>query len=277
MKFKIAVLTSAFVMVAATSQAGDITSPFYLPMEGKFVSETSIETNRLKGKHNASGVYEGLNIREKLGFGVSDNWMAYAEIANNFDYGDHYNNDWNMDYTIGTAYNLDIGNFKHQFGLAYKTFQPKEFFGNNVVGSSNWNKYVELNAKMGYDMDCSWMMPYIDVTGTYGLNTVEADKYAMLNAPQQGKWTYSTFAGAHMWWEETTADLGVRWENVRGGNMLLGGDDQSRDDVYLEGKFNYLYSEDMSVGVFGQYLIADSEMGNVDYGYTLGANFKVEF
>ncbi|MFI3241334.1 MAG: hypothetical protein R3Y43_02070 [Alphaproteobacteria bacterium] len=276
MKLRTAVLTSAFVMFAAASHAADITSPFYLPMEGQMLSDTYLETSRFKGE-NASGTIESLSIKEKIGLGVTNDWMAYVALANNFDYGGSLNNDLNFDYTIGTAYNMDHQNFKSQIGLAYRTFKPESFYGHQYIDSSNWNKYIEFNAKIGYKMPCSWMMPYLDITATYALNTVAEQKYvATINAPSQGDLTYSTFAGAHMWWQDTTADLGFRWDNVHQDKELFGGN-KTRDDIYLEGKLNFLQSENSSIGIYGQYLIGDSDMPNVDYGYVLGANYKIVF
>ncbi len=286
MKFRTAVLTSAAVMLASSAAMAhhtnkdmnndmmDITSPFYLPMEGKMLSETSVEYSRLNGE-KFGNLSEGWYAKEILSYGVSDNMSVFAAIGNTFDNKEGpasegaYNNSHNYDYTVGMKYNHHFDKVMTQMSVAYNTFQPKSF---GYEGSDNWNKYVNLGAKVGYQMD-SGCMPYVSFNANYGLNTVDHAYLNMMSSPVEDHFTYVSYAGVYKAYDKVSTDMGIRWDNVRQGL----GDGKSRDDVYAQATINYKIADDMSVGVYGDYLVGDSHMSEFDYVYTVGANLKVAF
>lgn len=281
MKLRITLLASAAVLIAGQAMAADITSPFYLPQTGKFLSDASIQYRRFSAdKLIYSG--QGWYAKEKISYGVSDNLSVNAAIGNNFDNkyatlaGENftYNNSHNFDYTLGAAYNYTAKQFLTQVYTAYNTFKPKSFLGDKY--SNAWNKYVTLGAKIGYSLGNDSFIPYIDFKAVYGLNDVAyaSDAYGH-SSPIEGHWTYSTFVGVHKMWEVVSTDIGVRWDNVR--HDLYSRNHSSRNDVYAHGSVNYFISEDMTVGLYGDYLIGDTYKGNINDDYTVGANFKFGF
>ena len=48
MKFRTILLASAAVMFAGSAMAADLTNPFYLPGQGKFASDTTVDYSRTK-------------------------------------------------------------------------------------------------------------------------------------------------------------------------------------------------------------------------------------
>lgn len=280
MKLRITLLASVAFLVAGQAMAADITSPFYLPQTGKFLSDTSIEYRRFSADKL---IYsdQGWYAKEKVSYGVNDNLSVNAAIGNNFDNryssfsdDDTYNNSHNFDYTVGAAYNYTAKQFLTQVYTAYNTFKPKSFLGGDY--SNDWNKYVTLGAKIGYSLGNDDFIPYIDFKAVYGLNDVAhaSDVYGD-NSPIEGHWTYSTFAGVHKMWEVVSTDIGVRWDNVR--HDLYSRDKKSRNDVYAQGSVNYFIREDMTVGLYGDYLIGGTYLANTNDDYTVGANFKLGF
>ena len=54
MKFRTILLASAAVMFAGSAMAADLTNPFYLPGQGKFASDTTVDYSRTKLEHNSA-------------------------------------------------------------------------------------------------------------------------------------------------------------------------------------------------------------------------------
>lgn len=48
MKFRTILLASAAVMFAGSAMAADLTNPFYLPGQGKFASDTTVDYSHTK-------------------------------------------------------------------------------------------------------------------------------------------------------------------------------------------------------------------------------------
>ena len=96
MKFRTILLASAAVMFAGSAAAADLTNPFYLPGQGEFTSDTSVNYSRNKFKHGW-GVDEQWSATEEVQYGVTDNFAVKAAINNEFDTQGEYNNDHNFD------------------------------------------------------------------------------------------------------------------------------------------------------------------------------------
>ena len=112
MKFRTMLLASAAVMFTSSAFAADITNPFFLPTQGKFLSDTSVEFSRYKSDNGvAEDVDKNLYANETLSYGLTDNLALVGSIGNTFDYNkdDRYNNDHNFDYMLGVKYNHNFG------------------------------------------------------------------------------------------------------------------------------------------------------------------------
>ncbi|MFI3241335.1 MAG: hypothetical protein R3Y43_02075 [Alphaproteobacteria bacterium] len=277
MKLKTLLLTSAAILGATNAMATDITSPFYLPEIDEGLSTTSVEYSRVN-MDETSNQSKGWYVKEEIAYGLSDNLALTASIGNTFDNkwvgreGD-YNNSHNFDYSVGAKYNEFYGNVLTQYSFTYETFQAKSF---GLSNSDAWNQYFDLGAKLGYEFDCG-LLPYVSFNATYGYNTVDNaarnnDISRTMSDPKEGKFAYSTFAGVFKQFENTSAEFGVRWDNVRHSDSYM-----SRDDVFAEAQFDYLISDSMSVGVYGEYYVGGSYRADIDYDYTVGANLKMAF
>lgn len=256
MKLKYMLLTSAAVLVTSTAMAKDINNPFFLPETNGILSETSIQYNRAMDKDNI--LYnEGTYAQEMLTYGITDNFAVYGAFGNHFDTNREFNNDHNFDYAVGMKYNHNFNNILTQVGAEYYTFKAKSWGADT---DNDWTKVGSVNAKVGYEFD-NGFLPYASVALANVIND---------NAIEDTADTlYSARLGAYKAWNSVSTDLALRWDFERNG--------AEHNEVYAEAAVNYLLSDDMSAGIYGEYLIADSIMGQIDYDYAVGANFKFLF
>lgn len=265
MNFRTILLASAAVMFTGSAMAADITSPFYLPGQNEITSQTSIQHSRVKAENNyafennGKSVDKSLSATEEVVYGVTDNFAVRGEITNYFDNNrfsnNDYNNDHNLDYTVGARYNLQSGNLLSQFGLDYYTFNPKSFFGHRG-NDSRWYKQLDLSSKIGYDLG-NGLTPYAE-----GIISSPIDQK---DRPLFG----SVFAGVHKYMDSVSLDGGIRYTyNLDGHNT---------NDWFAEAEANYFLNDKMAVGAFGSYYLGGSANEYVDYGYEMGAKFKVLF
>lgn len=264
MNYKTILLASAAVMFAGAATAEDFTGSLYLPSQGKVLSDTSFVRDRVKFKNNA-GVAEGVYLQEQMTYGVTDNFSVVGMIGNHFDWAgwtnQEFNNDHNFDYGLGVKYNMRHNRIVGQVGVGYYTYNPKSFFGHRG-NDSRWYKQINGNAQLGYEL-CDGLTPYtsIDISG----NIDEADREL---------W-YSWFLGAHKTWEKFALDGGVRYDFKTDGS--------NKNSWFLQAEANYFVTDNMAVGVFGDYYLGGSDYvyntvtPEIDYGYTAGVNFKVVF
>lgn len=271
MKFRTMLLASAAVMFATSASAADITNPFFLPMQGKVLSNTSIDYGRFKtdeGGVDGEGVERSLVAAEELTYGVTDNFSLVGRIRNHFDIDHDYNNDHNFDYKIGAKYNYNYGKVLTQVAAAYNTFDPRSWYGTSGEGidedseyrTNRWAKALEGEVKLGYACDCG-LVPYtsFNVNGTIDQS-----------ARQQG---YSWFLGAHKMLENVALDGGFRYDFGTWAND----NDHRYEAWYVQAEVDYFVNDDMTVGVYGDYYLGGKEHKDVDYGYTIGLNAKVLF
>ena len=277
MKFRTLLLASAAVMFSTSAMAVDITNPFYLPTEGKFLSDTSLEMNR--GKLD-TGMYETEEktgyAREELTYGVTNNFAVVAGIGNTFDFNkkedlekSYYNNDHNFDYSVGVKYNYVNGKLMTQAGVMYNTWNEETFTSNYYEDNETnerWRKELEGYVRVGYDMGC--ITPYTEFTA-WG----ELDR----DANEQ---EYSLKLGLYKAWDKVTADAGVRYafdetEDDDGSNG-------HNERVDLELGVNYLVNDNFSVGAYAEYYLGGDVEENIsrkdiEYDRTIGLNAKVAF
>ena len=109
MKLKSVLLASVAVLFAGSASAADLTSPFFVPSQGKMTSDTKVQYGRT---HVDNGIYDNLYASEELAYGITNNLAVFGTIGNHFDIEKEFNNSHNFDYEIGAKYNHNFGNVK---------------------------------------------------------------------------------------------------------------------------------------------------------------------
>ena len=278
MKFRTLLLASAAVMFTTSAMATDITNPFYLPVKGKFLSDTKIEMNRGKADTGTvEAVEKGAYAREELTYGVTDNFAVVAGIGNTFDYdksaeinGYSLNNDHNFDYSLGVKYNYTNGKLLTQAGVAYNTVNMKSWVGKSWTDpetNERWMKSLEGYVRVGYDMGC--MTPYTEFTAEGELDR---------DANEQ---EYSWKLGLYKAWDKVTADAGIRY-SFDETEDLDGNGNGKNERFDLELAVNYLVNDNFSVGAYAEYYLGgdardDVSRKDIEYDRTIGLNAKVAF
>lgn len=265
MKFRTMLLASAAVMFTSSAFAADITNPFFLPTQGKFLSDTKVEFARTKMEGTSEGTGREIYAREQLAFGITDNLAVFGAIGNTFDYGENndMNNDHNFDYELGVKYNHNFGKVLTQVGVSYWTYDPQSWKGQDEMDdetSERWRKGVNAHVMLGYAMDCG-LTPYTSFS-------VDADIDRDNNEQR-----YSWFVGAHKKWEKVAVDGGFRYEF---GDEYDGNGDDHNEDLYLQLAADYFIKDNFTVGVYGDYNLLPEDK-DVKYDYTVGLNAKVLF
>lgn len=260
MKFRTLLLASAAVMIAAPAFAqDDITATFYTPAKGKFLSNTSLITSRVKADTGVNeAVAKSLIALEELTYGVTDNFAVWGTIGNNFNVDQDYNNDHNFGYELGAKYTFNYGKILGQVALAYQTRDPRSWYGKNGEGAeystNKWEKNIDGKIKLGYALDCG-LTPY---------TTFEVSDEVTHSAKDKD---YSWFIGAHKMLDKVSVDAGVHYD--------FNSDDF--EEWFARAEANYFIKDNMTVGVFGDYYLGGTNRKDIDYGYDLGLNFKVAF
>ena len=265
MKFRTMLLASAAVMFTSSAFAADITNPFFLPTQGKFLSDTKVEFSRTKWEGEYGGAEKDLYAREQLAFGITDNLAVFGAIGNTFDYDkdERLNNDHNFDYELGVKYNHNFGKVLTQVGASYWTNDPQSWYGQDKMDnetSERWRKGVNAHVMLGYAMDCG-LTPYTSFS-------VDADIDRDNNEQR-----YTWFVGAHKKWEKVAVDGGFRYEF---GDEYDGNGDDRNEDLYVQLAADYFIKDNFTVGVYGDYNLLPEDK-DVKYDYTVGLNAKVLF
>ena len=265
MKFRTMLLASAAVMFTSSAFAADITNPFFLPTQGKFLSDTKVQFSREKMEGTSEGTGREIYAREQLAFGVTDNLAVFGAIGNTFDYGENndMNNDHNFDYELGVKYNHNFGKVLTQVGASYWTYDPQSWYGQNYSDDEmgdRWEKEINAHVMLGYAMDCGFT-PYT----SFSVNAdIDRD-----NNEQRYTW----FVGAHKKWEKVAVDGGFRYEF---GDEYDGNGDDHNEDLYVQLAADYFIKDNFTVGVYGDYNLLPEDK-DVKYDYTVGLNAKVLF
>ena len=263
MNFKTILLTTAAVtMIAGVANAKDFTGSLFLPSQGELLSNTSIEHGRLKDKY--AGVVKALVASEELTYGVTDNFSIVGAISNLFDGGyfsniRELNNDHNFSYDLGVKYNHNFGKVLTQVGLGYSTYQPASWKGHKG-NSSDWNKEVNAEVQIGYDMGNGWV-PYAMFTA----DTVVDEHHRPIN--------YSAFAGVHKTFDKFAVDTGLRYDFDH---------DDDTEQYFWQLEADYFLTDNIALGIHGDYFLGGDDTlgylgGNTKYEYTIGAQLKVLF
>lgn len=266
------IMTSTVALIFAVSTAKaddmDITSPLYLPSEYETISDTSLSFRKMEFKNLPAD--KDFILREEVDMGIAEQTALRFVLDNRFNF-DHftaqqYNNDLNLDYEIGAAKNLPLTeNLKMQLGASYYTFDPKSWYGHsynskmqlrNQMGSSRWYKELRGDVKLGYELE-DGLMPYtsFSVNG----NVDSSDRHL----------DYVAFAGLHKNEYSFSYDVGMRYE--------FSSEKDGNNSLFMQGSSDYFINDNMTIGGYADYRFGGSYTPKVDYGYTLGARFKIRF
>ncbi len=265
MNYKTILMASAAVMFATAASAKDITNPFYLPEQGKVLSDTSIEMSRTNFKHYGNDD-KSLYANEEITYGVTDNFSIFGSIGNEFDgkkfSNGEYNNDHNFDYMLGAKYNMQAGNWLAQVGAHYYTYDQESWYGHNRPnGNDRWYKELGAQVKLGYDL-CNGWTPYTSFDIAGNIDDAERDL------------GYSWFGGVHKKFDKASVDAGLRYD--------FNHNDGSANQLYAQAEANYFIKDNIAVGLYGDYYLAGNDGENwedadIDYDYTAGLQAKVLF
>jgi len=257
---KTLLLASAAALFATTANAQDFTGSLFLPSQGKFLSDTSMEYSRTRYKHNL-GAAEGVYGNQAVTYGVTNNFSAFGAIGNHFNWANwtnqQYNNWHNFDYEVGGKYNMTspCGKIVGQVAATYYTFDPKSWYGRRNT-DDRWYKELRGEIQAGYKVD-NTLTPYAKFS-THG----------NIDNAQRSLW-YSTFLGAHKSFNRAAVDAGVRYDFVTHG--------PNTNQWYLQGEANYFVTPKVALGTFGDYRLAGSGSSYIKYDYTVGVNVKAYF
>ena len=249
--------SAAIIALAGSANAADFTGSLYLPGQGQLLSNTAIEHSRVK--FDKGGAAKDLYASETVTYGITDNFSVVGTIGNYFNVkkytNQEYNNDHNFDYTIGGKYNMRSGNWLSQVGLSYYTYNPKSWEGHRF-NDARWYKAVIANAQLGYDLGNGWT-PYASFTAGSDID----QSHRSID--------YIAFAGVHKTADKFAVDGGIRYKF----NL----EDANTNTWWLQAEANYFVTENVALGVFGDYYLGGTGSDEIDYDYTAGVNLKVLF
>ena len=243
------------VLLSGTSAlAMDVTNPFYIPMKGDFLSETALSYEN--GNH---GNYEALYGLEALSYGITDKLTVSGLISDT----------WLLDQPGTTGHDrYDNPNWK--VGLKYnlvdccKTNWKVQLGADFAQGYNEIHNYKELSGygKIGYVFEKE-TMPYVTAgvikpIGQYENEPIYTARAALYKIC--GKHIATDIGAIYTWAQHTDEyDTGSKHTS----------------DWALDAEIDYVFSDCMSVGLGGAYVL-DAKPENYDY-YTVGVNFKVAF
>jgi len=242
-------LFAVALLASSSAFAMDVSNPFYVPMKGDFLSETSSVYTNIE-----DGALEFMDFTETLSYGITRNFSVNGTIADTwlFDAPGFHGHDRydNPAWGLGLKYNLvDCckTNWKVQLGADYEQ-----------GGVDHHDKEFSGYAKIGYQLGN--LLPYVTVTGYKPVGRYETDPG--INTRVALNTAFS---------KKVNLDLGATydWE----GTTKYDGKHQSQ--WILDAGLNYVFSDCMSVGLTGAYLL-DTKPDSED-AYTVGVNFKVAF
>ena len=258
MKLKSVLLASAAVLFAGSASAADLTSPFFVPSQGKITSDTKVEHSRTHwseryGNFYESGVEDATVAREELAYGITNNLAVFGVIGNYFDNEGEYNNSHNFDYEIGARYNKDFGRIKTQVAGSYYTYDPKSFEG-HIKTDERWQKYFNGEIKVGVDM-CNGLIPYASYKFSGQVDSSDREFYQ------------SAFLGVHKYAGKWAADAGIRYD--------FNTDSRSNNLVYAQAEVDYYAMDNLALGVYGDYKLGGSNVSSDNYEDNIGSDYTV--
>lgn len=242
-------LTFSFI---AQAMAEDITNPFYMPLKGKALSETSFVFRQ--DKFDENGLYdvnENTFLTEKVSLGVSDNFSFSAVLGNRFmASGDADNFYWGL----GALYALAFENHPElltQIGVDYH--------------QEGHYKDVDVFARIGYIADIIFL-PYAEFRYNQPIDYGKDKNEAVFSARVAG---YSMLAQK----VGITAGLDMTFNHE--GSMRYRSEGVRRQAYSLFGTADFVVSEKIAIGLSGDWLFHESGISST--GYSVGAHVKIAF
>ena len=258
MKLKSVLLASAAVLFAGSASAADLTSPFFVPSQGKITSDTKVQQSRTHWSDagswgRESGVEDATYASEELAYGITNNLAVFGVIGNYFDNEGEYNNSHNFDYEIGARYNKDFGRIKTQVSGSYYTYDPKSFEG-HIKTDERWQKYFNGEIKVGVDM-CNGLIPYASYKFSGQVDSSDREFYQ------------SAFLGVHKYAGKWAADAGIRYD--------FNTDSRNNNLVYAQAEVDYYAMDNLALGVYGDYKLGGSNVSSDNYEDNIGSDYTV--
>jgi len=245
-------LFAVALLASSSAFAMDVSNPFYVPMKGDFLSETSYTYTNWNHSDD-----EDATIAETLSYGITKNFALNATLGTNWLY-----NEWgqpdphghdrydNVFWGVGMKYNLiDCckTNWKVQLGA-------------NYAQGGYWahSKAISGYAKAGYQM--GRFLPYLTVTADKDIGKAE-DK----------AWLATRAALNTVLTKKTNLDLGLtyNWDSATHGMGT------HMSEWVADAALNYVFSDCMSAGLTGAYLMRTKPWD--EDAFNIGVNFKVAF
>ena len=250
---------TAVLLAGSSAFAMDVTNPFYVPMKGDFLSETSAVYQNVE-----HGSAEFSEFAETLSYGISKKLAISGTISDIWAFdlqGDGLtgHKKWdNPAWGLGLKYNLvDCckTKWKVQLGADYEQ-----------GGVDHHEKTLSGFVKAGYQLDK--VLPYASLTVEKPIGRYEADPVLAGRLA-----AYAPLA------DKVNLDVGItyEWDSVTNG---IGHDSEWTADATL----NYVFSDCISVGLTGSYILQARDNIAAEFGeklnrdgYALGVNFKAAF
>ncbi len=243
---------------AGTAAAADITNPFFLPESLHVASVTS--GSFTEGAYKDGGFSERTYtkaVTEELAFGIVNNLAIIGGIEKDwtkwkdrtFGISDKDKND--LDWEAGLAWNILHCDTKLQLSSVYGQEDP---------GVKGTYKYFDTELKLGYQFEK--FLPYI--SGSV------VTPVAQTRDGRTNRWNYTTRVGVYQ------GKCGV-WSLDTGVAVNFDRADHSRY-VTADAEASYYLTKNMTLGVYGSYLLDGKEKGNPDvYGKSVGARLRLYF
>ena len=241
------------LLATTSAMAMDVSHPFYVPMKGDFLSETGISYTNYE-----HGYTESLDATETLSYGVTKNFSVNATVgdtwvldAPGFKGHDRYDN---PAWGLGVKYNLiDCckTNWKVQLGANY-----------DQGGVDKQDQELSAYAKAGYQIKN--FLPYATVAVEKPIGRNEEDPTWVGRAALNTAFS-----------KKVNLDLGATYTWNSAKKEWRAGSTKHESDWTADATLNYVFSDCMSVGLTGKYLL-DVKPYNQD-AYQVGVNFKVAF
>ena len=243
---------------ASAIYAADVTNPFYVAGEGKFLSDTSATYQNFD-----HGWTKSLLATETVSYGVAKGAAVAVKVADSwfFNWGSGHEKYDNPAFGISAKYNIVDDAAKVQVEAGYEQGIFTDETASFAIAGDHHVKNIYGTVKAGYDLGDGFL-PYASLTvskfiGKYNEDPVYTGRIALAK----------TFN------EHFTSDAGISYiynseKNWAGKRIKTWTADAS---------VNYLFNESTSIGLKAEYLINKTPRWLKYDAYTIGANFKIAF
>ncbi len=252
-------LVVSVLSLATAASALESTNPFFGPTKGSIASTTSYDfsTDTIKNDYVRIKEYDHL-LSQTLQYGLTDTVSLDATISNAWskvaDGESTEKDDKNIDFEIGSTWNVLTGNTKVQLSGAYG---QEESNSNDNFGAY---KYAKIGAKAGYKMGI--YTPYI--AGETEI-PVAQHKDGDNNMKYEGKVGLYTYCPKMKW----SLDTAVR----------VNYDEEVEATAYsADVEAAYHITKNWAVSAYGSYVLDGEGQDNINvYGKKIGLRLRTSF